>query len=137
MLRWYDIYYDESLLIIIIQIYKVSKSMLICFWKYVVSQFFHSYSSLRNGLFETVHYLLKLNFASDVICYKSLSKYKEASSAVKKRSFLAFFSSQNPRKKYTSNYFWVTEMLFSIFFSWFVLRHASVSSTYPSPVSVC
>ena len=83
--------------------------------------FFHLYSSLRNGLFETVHYLLKLNFASDVICYKSLSKYKEASFAIKKRSFLRFFLHKTFKKKYTSDYFWVTETLFSIFFSWFVL----------------
>ena len=38
-----------------------------------------------------------------------------------KRGQFSFFFFTKPSKKYTSDYFWVTEMLFSIFFSWFVL----------------
>ena len=40
---------------------------------------------------------------------------------LKRGHFSFFFLHKTFKKKYTSDYFWVTEMLFSIFFSWFVL----------------
>ena len=100
------------------QIYEVSKSMFV-FWKYVVSHFFSICTPLW-GMVSSRQFITCWNWILHLMSFvTSLSlNIKRLLLQLKRGHFSCFFFAK-PSKKYTSDYFWVTEMLFSIFLSWF------------------